>query len=64
MSELSRYDEYVRQARLERSQYIGELIASLIFKAWTGLKQLGAVLTAPATPAAKRHGVLHIADPR
>jgi hypothetical protein len=64
MSELSRYDEYVRQARLERTKYIGELIANMIFAAWNGVKHVGAILTAPATPAAKRHGGFGIADPR
>jgi hypothetical protein len=64
MSELSSYNEYVRRARLERSQYIGELIADMIFAAWTGLKRLGAFLASPATPAAKRHGALGIPDPR
>lgn len=64
MSELSRFDEYVRNAKLERSQYIGELIAEFIFATWNGLKQLGALLTAPANPAAKRPGALGMADPR
>ena len=64
MSELSRFDEYVRNAKLERNQYIGELIADFIVATWNGLKHVGALLTAPAIPAAKRPGALGIADPR
>ena len=64
MSEFSRYDEYVRSAKLERAQYIGELIADFIFTAWNGLKHVGAVITAPAIPAAKHPSALGIADPR
>jgi hypothetical protein len=64
MREFSRYDEYVRNAKLERAQYIGDLIADFIVTAWNGLKNVGAVITAPAVPAAKRSSALGIADPR
>ena len=64
MSELSRYDEYVSRARLERSRYIGDAIANGIYAAWTGMKKLAAFLTAPASPAAKRPSALGIPDPR
>lgn len=64
MSELSRYDEYVKRAHLERSRMIGEAIANLIFASWTGMKRLAAALTAPATAAATRPAALGIPDPR
>jgi hypothetical protein len=64
MSELSRYDEYVSRAKLERTRYIGDTIANGLYAAWTGIKKLASVLTAPASPAAKRPSALGIPDPR
>jgi hypothetical protein len=61
MSEFSRIDNLVMQAGAQRSQYIGELIAEAIFVAWTGMKHLGASLTAPV---AKHRDVLGLPDPR
>ena len=61
MSDFSRIDDLVIEARVQRSQYIGELIANAIFAAWTGMKRLGASL---AAPAAKHRDVLGLPDPR
>ena len=61
MSEFSSIDDLVMKARVQRSQYIGELIANAIFATWTGMKHLGALLTAPA---AKHLDVLGLPDPR
>jgi hypothetical protein len=61
MNDMSRIDYLVRQAQVQRSQYLGELIANAIFAAWTGMKRLGASL---AAPAAKHRDVLGVPDPR
>ena len=61
MSEFSSIDDLVMKARVQRSQYLGELIASAIFATWTGMKRLGASL---AAPAAKHRDVLGLPDPR
>lgn len=40
MNDYRAIEMHIRNARLERSRVIGELIAGAIFAIWTGMKQL------------------------
>ena len=40
MNDYRAIDKHIRQARLEHSAFMGELIASAIFSVWCGAKRL------------------------
>lgn len=44
MNNYEAIESYIRQARIERSVYLAELIAEGLFRAWTGMKSAVDVL--------------------
>jgi hypothetical protein len=44
MDKYEAIDQYIRQARIERSVYLAELIADSIFVTWKGVKSAAEVL--------------------